>query len=102
MHRSHFLGLATTACQEKKLLFPSLLCIFCLARFETGGMKNAAKTRELCFSKGAYQSYHTLLIQALLEVGTLNRSSQILKEGKLDAAVGDERDVSSVPLPMPP
>ncbi|KAI6074897.1 E3 ubiquitin-protein ligase MARCH11 [Aix galericulata] len=40
-----------------------------------------------------------VVMRASLEVGTLNRSSQILKEGKLDAAVGDERDAQTPQQP---
>lgn len=110
VHRSYFLGLATFLQKKKKpahnqpqqLPFPSHPFIVCFAKFEIGGMENAAKTRELCLSKRAYHSHHTFLIRTLLEFKMLNWDSQVFKgEEGADSAVGDKWNVSDVPLPTP-
>lgn len=88
--------------QPQQLPFPSHPFIVCFAKFEIGGMENAAKTRELCLSKRAYHSHHTFLIRTLLEFKMLNWDSQVFKgEEGADSAVGDKWNVSDVPLPTP-
>lgn len=106
----YFLGLATFLQKKKKtahnqpqqLPFPSHPFIVCFAKFEIGGMENAAKTRELCLSKRAYHSHHTFLIRTLPEFKMLNWDSQVFKgEEGADSAAGDKWNVSDVPLPTP-